>query len=75
MGHVIKHNISQAFFAIYNIFFKANLNSPYGLDRVNEFRYNKTLYEEKSKYLTKKYESPNSKINENYFESWDFFYP
>ena len=83
LGHVFipysnwwkpEHNISHAFFVIYSIFFKANPNSPYGFDRVNEFRFNKTLYEEKSKFFTKKYANP-YKMDEKYFESWDFFYP
>ena len=55
------------------IFYMADPDSPYGLDRVNEFRFNKALYEEKIKYFTKKYNIVGT--NEDNFESWDFFYP
>ena len=45
----------------------------YGLERANEFRNNKALYDEKVKYFTKKYASP---IDfKNYFNidsDWDF---
>ena len=40
------------------LFFKANPDSPYGLDRAEEFRENRKLYDQKIKYFTKKYSTP-----------------
>ena len=43
---------------IFALFYMANPDSPYGLDRAQEFRTNRALYEEKIKKFTKKYASP-----------------
>ena len=50
----------------------ANPDSPYGLDKANEFKNNRLLYEEKVKYFTKKYANP-LKAGKNYDKTWDFF--
>ena len=47
---------------IFGIFYETNLDSPYGIDRVNEFRFNKALHEEKIKYFTKKLQSLDMQI-------------
>jgi hypothetical protein len=52
----------------------ANPDSPYGLARADELRYNKAMHEEKIKYFTKKYARPDI-ANKEYNESWDFTYP
>ena len=60
---------------IFGLFYTSNLDSPYGIERVNEFRFNKALHDEKVKYFTKKYADPRyADINKEYFESWDFTY-
>ena len=60
---------------IFGLFYMANPDSPYGLDRAMELRNNKPLYEEKIKYFTKKYANPLYANNETvYNESWDFSY-
>ena len=48
-----------------------NPDCPYGLDRANEFRYDKDLYERKIKFFTKKYANYQS-FNKEYNEGWDF---
>ena len=40
------------------LFYIANPESPYGIDRAEEFRDNRATYEEKVKYFTKKYAHP-----------------
>ena len=58
---------------IFALFYMANPNSPYGLDRANEFRNSRTLHEEKIKFFTKKYAK--ASLNMEYNHSWDFSYP
>ena len=38
---------------VFALFFKANPDSPYGLDRAEEFKENRKLYDEKIKYFVK----------------------
>ena len=59
---------------IFALFYLSNPDSPYGLDRANEFRNNKQLYDDKCKYFTNKYAAMN--LNQKtYTEDWDFTYP
>ena len=69
-----KNRIREVLTDIYALFYMANPDSPYGLDRANELRKNRTLHEEKIKYFTKKYARPDI-ANKEYNESWDFTYP
>ena len=58
---------------IFGLFYMANPDSPYGLDRAKEFRFQKVLHEEKIKYFTQKYANPGfCNIDKEYTESWDF---
>ena len=60
---------------LYTIFYFQNAESPYGLDRYDEYRYNNDLFEEKVKYFTKKYANPKEPykiIDDN--KDWDFSY-
>ena len=59
---------------IFTLFFLANPESPYGLDRADEFRYNRAVYEEKAKYFIKKYADPSKQTIENDTD-WDFSCP
>ena len=60
---------------IFGLFYMANPDSPYGLDRANELRYNRALHEEKIKAFTKKYADPRyANIDKQYYDSWDFSY-
>ena len=56
---------------IFALFYMANPDSPYGLDRANEFRYDRSVHEEKIRYFTKKYASYGI-ANKEYDHSWDF---
>ena len=61
---------------IFGLFYMANPESPYGLDRAQELQFNRPLHEEKIKYFTKKYANPGrAKIEKEYNDSWDFHYP
>ena len=59
---------------IFALFYLANPDSPYGLDRADEFRYNRDIYESKAQYFTKKYAFPNV-IREEYNTDWNFSIP
>ena len=58
---------------IFALFYMANPDSPYGLDRADEFRDNRAVYEEKIKAFTKKYANP-MKAGKVYDrdKDWDF---
>ena len=68
------NKIREVLSDIFALFYMANPKSPYGLDRANEFRFDRALHEEKIRYFTKKYAS--SKIaDREYTQSWDFSFP
>ena len=58
---------------IFALFYLGNPDSPYGLDRADEFRENRAVYEEKVKLFTKKYANPmrGSKPSDPN-KDWDF---
>ena len=66
--------IKQVLSDIFALFYMANPDSPYGLNRADELRYQRNLHEDKIKYFTKKYAKPNI-ANQEYNTSWDFSYP
>ena len=68
-----EYKMREVLSKIYALFYMANPESPYGLERGMELRNNKTLYEVKAKYFTKKYANPVNANKENN-ESWDFSY-
>ena len=59
---------------IFGLFYMANPESPYGMDRANELRFERPLHEEKIKYFTKKYAMKKGS-NVDYYDYWDFSYP
>ena len=61
---------------IYALFYRGNPESPYGIDRAQELRDNKGLYDEKVRYFTKKYADKKRNTNDdlNYKDKWDFTY-
>ena len=67
-----KSNIRSVLTDIFALFYLSNPESPYGLDRADEFNYNKKLYDEKCRYFTNKY----AKIGKPYkeYKTWDFTY-
>ncbi len=61
---------------IFALFYMGNPESPYGLDRAEEFRNNRAVFEEKIKHFTKKYANPLSSGKYNQREhDWNFNYP
>ena len=69
-----EYTIRETFIYIFGLLYKPNPDNAYGLERANEFRFNKQLYEDKIKYFTKKYANPGfCNIDEKY-DNWDFSY-
>ena len=69
-----EYTIRETFIYIFGLLYKPNPDNAYGLERANEFRFNKQLYEDKIKYFTKKYANPCfCNIDEKY-DNWDFSY-
>ena len=60
---------------IFALFYISNPDSPYGLDRADELRNNRSIYEEKIKYFTKKYANPMSSGKYDRDHDWNFNYP
>ena len=60
---------------IFSLFYIHNPESPYGLDRAEEYQKNRQLYEKKIAYFTKKYAHPLIKYNYDFTKDWDFSYP
>ena len=56
---------------LHSIFYWANPDSCFGLERANEYRFNRSLYELKARYFTKKYANYTQK-KELYDKTWDF---
>ena len=66
-------NIRTVIADIYALFLMGNPESPYGLERADEFRNNKTLYDQKCRYFTQKYASM-GKDFQTFTNDWDFSY-
>jgi len=65
-----EYKIREALTNVFALFYIANPDSPYGLDRAEEFRNNRELYEKKIKYFTKKYANKISLIEgDGYIDS------
>ena len=58
---------------IFALFYLGNPESHYGLDRQSELMNNRPLFEEKIRYFTQKYASPQLGYKE--YDVWDFTYP
>ena len=70
-----EYKMGEVLTNLFALFYMNNPYSPYGLDRADELRFNKALYEEKIKYFTKKY--ANARYDDNdkeYDHDWDFSY-
>ena len=68
-----EYKMREVFVNIYALFYKANPDSPYGLERADEYKNNRMVYEGKVKFFTKKYANP-MKAGKQYSrtEDWDF---
>ena len=60
--------------SLYSLFYMTNPESPFAGQRENEYKNNRTLYEEKIKYFTNKYASLTNHDNVRYNNDWDFSY-
>ena len=69
-----EYKIAEFLANMFALFYIANSDNSYGLERAYELRYQKQLYENKIKYFTKKYANPNI-ANKEYNVNWDFTYP
>ena len=67
-----EYKIREVLTNIFALFYMANPESPYGLDRAEEFLENRAVYEEKAKHFTKKYANPMANITIDPNKDWDF---
>ena len=68
-----KNNMREVLTDIFALFYLSNYESPYGVERAEELKTNKDLYDAKCKYFTQKYAAMN--LNQNiYTQDWDFTY-
>ena len=58
--------------SIYSLCYMNNIDCAFSSDMAEEFRNNKSLYEEKIKYFTRKYANPINYRRE--YDNWDFTY-
>ena len=67
------YKIKQVITDIFALFYLGNPESPYGVDRAEEFKENRDIYEEKVKHFTKKYAHPlNQKNDYDRTKDWNF---
>ena len=66
-------NIKEVLHDIFALFYMSNPKSPYGMERAEEFRKNKQLYDEKCRYFTQKYAAMNID-QKTYTKDWDLTY-
>ena len=69
-----EYTMSEVLSYIFGLLYKPNPDNAYELERANEFRFNKQLYEDKIKYFTKKYANPGFCDILKKYDSWDFSY-
>ena len=71
-----EYTMSEVLANVFGLFYMANPDSPYGIQRADEYRNNRSLYEEKVKHFTQKYANPkHCNIDKQYDDSWDFSFP
>ena len=68
-----EYRITEVLINIFTLFYFPNPDSPYIIDRAEEFRENRAIYEEKVKKFTRKYANP-MKVGKEYSrtEDWNF---
>ena len=71
-----EYTIKEVLLNIFSLFYMANVDSPYGINRAQEYKDKKDVYVEKVKYFTKKYAKPNNSKNSKQAydrdKDWDF---
>ena len=68
------NTIKKVLLKVYSLFYWPNPESPYSKDIADEFKYNRTLYEKKVAFFTKKYANPMAGYSryKSSDKSWDF---
>ncbi len=66
-----ENKIIEVLKQINDLLHSPDLDSPYGLEKVEEFKYDRAIYEAKVEYFTKKYASRHNTQLE-YDTDWDF---
>jgi ubiquitin-conjugating enzyme E2 D/E len=66
--------VRQVLDSIYTLFYLGNPDNPFGIDKANEFKNHKDLYEEKIRYFTQKYANISHMNREKNSKAWDFTY-
>ena len=69
-----EYTIREVLNNIYALFYMGNPDSPYGVERAQELKNHKDLYDEKCRYFVQKYASSNRTNKDNYSNRWDFTY-
>ena len=69
-----KYTMREVLSNIFSFFYRANPESPFGLERRTEFEENRALYEEKAKYFTQLYANASRKEDFEFEDKWDFTY-
>ena len=71
-----EYTIKEVLLNIYSLFYIANVECAYGINRAKEYKENREVYEYKVKYFTQKYAKPQNKKNctQSYErdKDWDF---
>ena len=71
-----ENKMRDVILSIFALFYMQLPESPYGLDRADECKENRSLYEEKIRYFTKKYANSMSYLKGfDREKDWDFSYP
>ena len=71
-----ENKMRDVILSIFALFYMQLPDSPYGLDRAEECNNNRSLYEEKIRYFTKKYANSMSYLKGfDRKKDWDFSYP
>ena len=65
-------SIRQLLTDIFALFYLGNPDSPYGLERADELRNNKNLYDKKVRFFTEKYADPGKDESNEWDRDWDF---
>ena len=67
-----KYTMRKILTNIFNMFYYANSQSPYGLDRRDEYESKRESFDEKARYYTKIYADPKRTGDPDFGDKWDF---
>ena len=64
--------VKDIIISVYSLFYMNKVNSSFSANVAEELRFNKTLYEEKARYFTRKFADPD--LGYKTYSNWDFNY-